>query len=89
MSSSDEDKPTLEKLNDLIQQFVNELEEQAVILRGAVVVWETMVFDDDGDPLFKVNYASMPNTTMAQTAGLFDMGRGVLDEDARGDDGEA
>jgi len=76
-------EPTpLERVADALQEFVNCIEDEApVLLRGAVVAWESMRFDEDGDAMFKVNYAALPNTSMASTIGILDLANDVAKHD--------
>jgi hypothetical protein len=72
----------LDRVATALQDFVNEIDDQApVLLRGAVVAWESMIFDEDGDAMFKVNYAALPNTSMASTIGILDLANDVAKHD--------
>lgn len=83
---SDEMTP-LDKLAQALQEFVNSIDDEApVLLRGAVVAWESMILNDDGDVAFKVNYCSMPNTSMAETIGIMSLGKDVAMGDMLGGD---
>lgn len=76
----------LERVADALQDFVNATDEQApVLLRGGVVAWESMIFDEDGDAMFRVNYAALPNTSMASTIGILDLATDVAKCDMFGD----
>lgn len=72
----------LERVAEALQEFVNSIDDQApVLLRGGVVTWESMIFDADGDAMFKVNYAALPNTSMASTIGILDLATEVAKND--------
>jgi len=78
----------MEKLTQAIQDFVNETDDEApVLLRGAVVVWESVKLNDDGEAGFKTNYTCTEGTTMAQSMGLFNMGAREMEEDVFGGEG--
>lgn len=78
----------LEKVAAALQEFVNECNDEGrpVLLRGGVVCWESMVYEDDGDAGFLVNYASLPNTSMATTIGILDLATEVAKNDMLGED---
>lgn len=64
----------IDRVATALQDFVNSIDDQApVLVRGAVVAWESMIFDEDGDAMFKVNYAALPSTSMASTIGILDL----------------
>lgn len=72
----------LDRVATALQDFVNATDDQApVLVRGAVFAWESMIFDDDGDAMFKVNYAALPNTSMASTIGILDLATDVAKHD--------
>lgn len=88
MTDDDHQKP-LFRVHDALQAFVNTIEEEApVLLRGAVVAWESMIYDEDGDAMFKVNYAALPNTSMASTIGILSLGTDLAKRDMLIDDEE-
>ena len=71
---------------EALQEFVNAIhDEPPVLLRGAVVAWESMRYNDDGDPLYSVNYASLTNTSAASTIGILDLATDVAKSDMFGD----
>ena len=82
---TDEETTPAERLGEHVRDFVNEVAGEEgdgpVLLRGAVVVWEEMRLDEDGDAHFSVYYSAVDGTTMAQTAGLLEIGREVLRQD--------
>lgn len=84
------DDPTpLERVADALQAFVNAIDEEApVLLRGGVVAWESVIYNDDGDAMFKVNYAALPNTSMASTIGILDLATDVAKHDMFPDEEE-
>lgn len=76
-----------EKVVALLQEWINEGEDQPVLIDVAVVVWEQVTLDDDGDAQRKVNYSTLTlNAGLASTAGLLDIGREVLSGDLFDDD---
>lgn len=79
----------LDVVAEALQAFVNATDEQApVLVRGGVVAWESMIFNDDGDAMFKVNYAALPNTSAASTIGILDLATEVAKFDMFGDSEE-
>lgn len=77
------DQTPIQKLTAAVQAFVNEVDDEPpVLLRGGVVVWESMILDDDGDAMFMTNYASLDGTSLAHTMGLMELGKMVLEGDA-------
>lgn len=76
-----------ERMTALLQEWINEGEDRPVLVDVAVVVWEQMSYDDDGEVIRKVNYSTLTlNAGLASTAGLLDIGRGVLEQDLFDDD---
>ncbi|GAA4120421.1 hypothetical protein GCM10022215_24020 [Nocardioides fonticola] len=82
-----DDRTPLEKLTDAIREFVNAIDDEApVLIRGAVVTWESTILTEDGDAAFKVGYASCEGSSMASTIGMLELARRqavreMLDED--------
>lgn len=72
----------LTRIAEALQEFINAIhDDPPVLLRGAVVAWESVRYNDDGDPLYSVNYASLPNTSAASTIGILDLGTEVAKSD--------
>lgn len=68
--SSEPTTTPLERVATAIQDFVNSIDDEApVLLRGGVIAWESVIFNDQGQAMYKVNYASLPDTSMASTIG--------------------
>ena len=67
----------LEELEAALQRFVNSEEGQASLLRGAVILWESMSYDDDGEPLYTVSYRAVAGASMAAAIGIIDLGKEV------------
>lgn len=77
-----EEMTPLERVNKTIQDFVNAVDPEApVLLRGGVISWESMIYDEDGDAMFRVNYASLPNTSVSSTIGILDLATEVAKHD--------
>lgn len=70
------DEPTpLDKLTAAIQEFVNAISEEGpALLDSAVVVWETMRYDEGGDLGYRIDYANAGRASMSATAGLLRVG---------------
>lgn len=76
-----------EKMMALLQEWVQEEEDHPILLDTALVVWEQMWYGDDGKVYRNINYSTLTlNAGLASTAGLFDVGRGVLERDLFEDD---
>lgn len=90
MVNEEKAESALEKVARAIQEFVNEIDDQApVILRGGVITFETMKPTADGEAVaFKVGYASLPNTSMAETIGTLTLSRHYALHDMMGEDDE-
>lgn len=79
------DDSPLEKVTAAVKEFIQAVNDEPVIVRGAVVCWETMAFDEDGDANYTVNYTSLPETSMAETIGILDIAMDVVREDIASD----
>lgn len=81
-----DDTEPIDRVARALQDFVNDIDDEApVLIRGAVIAWESMRYDDDGDALFKVSYATVPNTSMASVIGILDLATDVAKSDMFGD----
>ena len=67
-----------DKLAESIQEFINAGEEIPRIVRGAVLVYETMRYDDDGDEVYSTNFSCIPGTTLATAIGVLDLGKALM-----------
>lgn len=77
-----DDRTPVERLTAAVQAFVNEIDPEApVLLRGCVVVWESMILDEDGDAAYKTSYATGDGTGMSSGAGLLHLGLAELTAD--------
>lgn len=65
------DLTPLETLHAAVQTFVNETHEHAVVVQHALVVWEQVRLDDDGEALRELRY-SLPSdgASLAGALGL-------------------
>jgi hypothetical protein len=76
----------LDRLTIAVQEFVNATDPEApVLIDSAVVVWETMVYEDDGDLAYKVNYANAGRASMSAAVGLLQIGLDQVLADIRPD----
>ncbi len=77
----------LDELTKAIQKFVStrerEIDEEGrpVYVRCAAVVWESVVYEEDGEVAHKISYATTPNTSMSETVGLLRMGESQVVDD--------
>lgn len=61
----------IEKLTAAVQEFVNEVDEDApVIVRTAVVAWEAVVLNDDGEAMSGIAFEPIGNAGPSATIGL-------------------
>ena len=74
----------LERIQEALQELVAEIHEGpgVPLVRGGVIAWESMVFDENGDAMFQVNYARTEGTSLASVIGILDLATDVVREDA-------
>lgn len=91
---SDEVKEAVERLKDAIQNYATIRGNRNCVVTEAVVVYEEMVFDDDGEAMRAVNW-SIPtdNFSLAGAIGLLDLGaeyikRDLIPQKVMRDDGD-
>jgi len=81
-----EQRPELTALREAIQALANAVEDEPHLLDNAVVIWEAVSFDDDGDPQRCIRYAvPTDNFTISGTLGLIEAGKFYLRRDGLGD----
>jgi hypothetical protein len=79
MTTEEPPEPTpLERLTAAVQAYVNDMSEVPRVVRGAVVAWEAMRYDEDGDDAYQVSYACTVGTSPSAAVGIFDLGRVVM-----------
>lgn len=80
------DAPTpLEKLDAAVQEFVNSQVDQPTLVANAVVVWEQVRYDEDGDAERCISYAvPTVNFTLSGTLGLLEGVREYVRRDILG-----
>ena len=82
-----EQRPELNALRDAIQDLANAIEDEPHLLDNAVVIWESVSFDEDGDPQRSIQYAvPTDNFTLSGTLGLIEAGKFYLRRDGLGCD---
>lgn len=72
----------LEDLHAAIQEFVNSLDDEALLLHSAVVVWETVRYRDDGAMGHRICYACVVGS-MSSAVGLLAIGHAQVLDDLR------
>lgn len=77
------DPTPLEVLEQAVQQFINALSDEARIVQGAVLVYETVRLDEAGTSHHGIDYASL-SSSMAADAGLLTVGLDRVLTDLRG-----
>lgn len=84
------DEVTLDDVADLIQRWITQEEDQPVVVTGAMLTWEQVRYDEDGDQARAFGYADVLHTGLAAAIGLLVAGkRQVMDDlfgDPEGDD---
>jgi hypothetical protein len=63
------DRTPLEVLNAAVTAFANELADQPVLVDVAVVLWEQVSYDEDGDVGRRIRYA-VPTDNFSLSSGL-------------------
>lgn len=67
---ADQDTP-VQVLQRAIQKFVNDTSDEAGLVTGGLVAWESVTYTDDGRPLFEVDFASVGgNESLTAALGL-------------------
>ena len=73
-------------LRDAVQDFACELAEESVIVNVALIAWEEVSYDDDGDIIHRVRYAiPTDNVNMSTATGLATLARDALLRDINGE----
>lgn len=87
MPDQDNTLTPLQELTKAVQKFVTDRTGEPRLLRGAVVCWEAVTFDDeDGKLMYNVNYASCDDTSMGETIGILTLAKSIAMSDMLGDD---
>lgn len=82
-----EESDELLALRAAVQAMANAVEDKPVIVTGAVVVWETTSYDEDGDDVAGINYSVPSNSaSISGTLGLLDACRYMVRRDCLRDD---
>lgn len=72
----------VERLAAAIQEFVTSLHDEAVMVTGSVVTWESTAYHDDGTIGRRVSYSCpTESTSMAQALGLTVSGQRQIERD--------
>lgn len=67
-----------EKLRAAVEEYSRATEDSPHIILGATVVFETSIFDDEGDQLYDVKHVILPPSSLAHAVGLLDAARDRL-----------
>lgn len=77
-----EEADPLDVLCEAVQTFANSLTEQPELLDNALVIWEAVSFNEDGETQRCIRYAvPTPNFTMSGTLGLLRAGEHYIRRD--------
>lgn len=72
---------TIDDLAELIQKWINQREDKAVIVAGAMLVWEQAHYTEEGDQARRFGYADVLHSGLAAAIGLLVAGkRQVMDD---------
>jgi hypothetical protein len=72
---------TLDDIGDLIQKWINQRSDEAIVITGAMLVWEQARYTDDGEQARKFGYADVLHSGLAAAVGLMVAGqRQVMDD---------
>ncbi len=72
----------LDTLAEALQVFANHITDTPELIDNALILWESVSFDDDGDTQRCIRYAvPTPNFTMSGTLGLLEAGKYYLKRD--------
>lgn len=84
-----EPSPELLAVRESLQALVNANSEQPELVDVAVIVYETVSFDDDGETQRRISYTvPTDNFSLSSALGLLDGARIFVRRDVLGDDGE-
>ena len=80
-------RPELVAVRDAIQQLANAVEDEPHLLDNAVVIWEAVSFDEDGETQRAIRYAvPTDNFTISGTLGLIEAGKFYVRRDGLSED---
>lgn len=81
----EEESPELAALREAVQAMANAGEDNAHMVTSAVVVWEAITYDDDGQQMHAVQYSCPTDTlSVVATLGLLDAATHMVRRDALG-----
>lgn len=79
---SDEAVAPIDTLADALQAFANEVADGPELVDNALVIWEAVSFDEDGNTQRCIRYAvPTPNFTLSGTLGLLRAGEHYIRRD--------
>ena len=81
--SSAEERNPMEILETAVQDFVRAIadeDEPIWLVRGFVLSWEQVRFDEDGDALWRTRYAVPEITTAAHAVGILTVTKALIEE---------
>lgn len=72
---------TLDDIADLIQRWIAQQEDEPVVVTGAMLTWEQVRYNQDGEQARKFGYADLLHSGLAAAIGLLVAGkRQVMDD---------
>lgn len=83
-----DDRTPLERLNAAVAEFANHIAEKAVLVDVALLVWEQVSYDEDGDVGRAIRYAvPTDNFSLSSGLGLLEASREYVRRDILGERG--
>ena len=86
----DDPRVTLEQIDALLRKYAQQRENAIgdgdnILVTSAVVMYEVMTYDTDGDALYTIQYAFPSPTSMSSAYGVASLGLGKIEQDMLGD----
>lgn len=80
--SAPEDRDPMDALEAAVQEFVRAItdDEPVSLVRGFVLSWEQVRFDEDGDALWRTRYAVPEITTAAHAVGILSVTKALIED---------
>lgn len=72
----------LEDFTKALEEYIRATADEddgTFVVKGAVVSWEQIRFDEDGEPHYTVNCMSTDGTSYAETIGILNIAMDVVD----------
>lgn len=81
-----DETPPIERLNAAVTEFANATSEGPVLVDVALVIWEQVTYDEDGDVTRRIQYAvPTDNFSLSGGLGLIEVASEYVRRDILGD----